>query len=438
MLQTNTIQSLAKVHEDTAKSIKSIVLPIFERLHSELKAKNKEISKGAGKGGKAVDKARNTSQKHIELLGQHTAAFDSAGGKLSANDDPYVLQRGIFHRLNKQVQEENNNRQDMLAVQSSFGQFEEYIVKTFQSGMLQFDQLMNTQADQTRMLYSDMGKQSQNVQPGFEWNGFLKRNNGIMIDPSAPPRSVETLGFANQDHRATKPLIAGSLERKSKVLKKYEPGFYAVTPAKYLHEFKTNDDFAKDPVPENSLYLPDCVIGALDANRFAVKGKDASKGLAAKMSMSHEFQFQAHSPQDAQKWWEVIRSVAGQTSTEMPENASFEGAGAGAGAVPMSSGHAGGAVPASTTQSAYDGAPTQSGYAGQSGSAAPMQSAGHVGGVGNTASMSSAAGGANTGMPMAGNQATTSAAGQTGQQGANTIYVPHGTNVVHHSGMPGQ
>ncbi|PNS21910.1 Phosphatidylinositol 4,5-bisphosphate-binding protein SLM2 [Sphaceloma murrayae] len=319
-MRSNT-QGLANSHTETAKVLKGTVLPILERLHAEIKNKNKELTKGAGKGSKLVDKARNTTQKHIELLGQHTASFDSSGGKVHAHEDPYILQRGVYHRLNKQIVEENNNRQDLLSVQNSFAQFEAHIVQTFQDAINQFNQTVGHQADQQRAMYGDITANSSAIKPDFEWNGFIQRNNSVMIDPSGAPRSIDGVNFPNQNHRATQPMIAGSLEKKGKVLKKYETNFYVVTPSKYLHEFKTDDDFAKDPTPENSLYLPDCVVGALDGLKFAVKGKDASKGtLGIKIAMSHEFQFKAHTPADAQKWHEILQQVAGQTSTELPDS----------------------------------------------------------------------------------------------------------------------
>lgn len=88
-----------------------------------------------------------------------------------------------------------------------------------------------------------------------------------------------------------------------------------------MHEYETDDDLAKDPSPENSLYLPDCVVGALDGAKFAVKGKDVSKGkLGVNMSTSHEFQFKAHTPQDAATWYQIIKSAAGQVTAELPES----------------------------------------------------------------------------------------------------------------------
>lgn len=319
-IRSNT-QGISNQHYETAKQLKSAVLPIFDRLHTEIKNKNKELTKGAGKGGKAVDKARQQTQKQIELLGQYTATFDSHAGSLKATDDPYILQRGVNHRLNKQIQEENNNRQDLIAVQNSFAQFESHIIQEIQHGLGQFLQVVSAQAEHTKSAYGDMIGTSQRIPLDFEWNGFIQRNNTILIDPSAPPRTISQISFPNQNHRATQPLISGSLERKGKIMRSYETNYYVITPSKFLHEFKTDDDFAKDPVPEMSLYLPDCMIGAVNGQKFNVKGKDSSKGkIGGAFSMSHEIQFKAHTPQAANQWWEVIRSAAGTVTNEQPDS----------------------------------------------------------------------------------------------------------------------
>ena len=295
------------------------MVPVFTRLHAEIKNKTKELTKGAGKASKAVDKARAVTQKHIELLGQNTATFDSTGGKSDATNDPYVLQRGIYHRLNKQIQEENNNKQDMISVQNSFASFEAHVITTLQQGIQQLIQVLNQQAESQKTLYTDSLTTASQVAPDFEWIGFVQRNSNVLIDPNAPNRNIKTISFPNQDHIATQPMIAGSLERRGKMLKKYDTGYYVVSQSKFLHEYKTDDDFAKDPVPENSLYLPDCVVGAIDGNKFNVKGKDVSKGkIGNKMSMTHEFQFRAHTAADAATWWEVVRRCAGQVTEEKP------------------------------------------------------------------------------------------------------------------------
>lgn len=294
--------------------MKGSVLPILDRLHKEIKNKSKELASGAVKSAKEVDKARNTTQKHIELLGQQTANYESSGGKMTANDDPYVVHRQVFHRLNKQILEENNNRHDLIAVQNNFAQFESHIIEVIQQAMMSFNQFVGGQAQKDQQLLGDMLAAAQAVPPDFEWTKFTERNQNMLIDPNAGDRTIEGIAFPNQGHKSTKPLIEGTLERKSRnklSMSGYSTGYYVVTPSKYLHEFKDNDNFRKDPTPEMSIYLPDATIGATNNEKFHVKGKDVSKGLSSKLSGSSEISFKAHTAADAAKWFEVIRSVAG-------------------------------------------------------------------------------------------------------------------------------
>lgn len=316
-VRTNT-HGISTLHTETAKAIDGQVMPILKRLHQEIKSKAKELNKGANQGSKSVAKARDHSQKQVEALGQHAASFDSAGGKIdNPANDPYVLHRSIKHRLYKQVIEENSNRSDLIAVQENFGQFEAHVVQTFNQAMTLFLQIVGGQAERQKALYTDIAGKIQSVPTDYEWMQFLHRYGNVMIDPSAPQKKPEEMAFANQEHKATKPLIAGTLERKSRALgglTGYKSAYYAVSPAKYLHQYEDNVDNGKnEPSPDMSLYLPDCAIGAVKDSRFNVKGKDVSKGKVGNaFQQSHELQFKAHSPQDAQQWWTIICQAAGQ------------------------------------------------------------------------------------------------------------------------------
>lgn len=297
---------------DTEKNLKGSVLPTLERLHKEIKNKSKELNSGAAQGAKAVEKARQLTQKHIELLGQNSASFDAAAGnKIEPHHDPYLIKRGINHRLNKQVTEENNHRNDILVVQNSFQQFEAHVLQTLQGVMEQFFQLMGGQLDRQRAMYADILGTAQRIPADFEWANFMVRNDATLVNPDSAPRSLSNITFPNMDHRSTQPLIEGSLERRSRaIIKGFSTGYYVVTPAHYLHEFKDDDDFRKDPNPELSLYLPDCIVGAIDGVKFNVKGKDVSGGKVGNaFHTTTELSFKAHTPTDAEKWWSVIKDA---------------------------------------------------------------------------------------------------------------------------------
>ncbi|KAK7976500.1 hypothetical protein PG989_014963 [Apiospora arundinis] len=311
-MRVNT-QALINSNAETEKTIKGTVLPILERLHKEIKVKTKEIMTGAEKSSKEVEKARNTTQKHIELLGQHSASFESTGGKMNPSEDPYVLHRGVIHRLNKQVMEENNHRNDLITVQSHFQDFEAHVIQVVQQVMEAFNAVAGGQAEKTRALYADMLSTAQRIPPDFEWKGFQHREGHQLVDPNESPRSVDSLTFPNQGHTSTKPLIEGSLERKSRNKLSWgtQTGYYVVTPSKFLHEFKDDDNFRADPKPELSIYLPDAVIGTPNGDKFNVKGKDKSSSFSSKLAGASELSFKAHTPADAQKWFEAIRTAAG-------------------------------------------------------------------------------------------------------------------------------
>lgn len=305
-------------HIETEKNLKGSVLPILDRLHKEIKNKTKELASGAVKSAKEVEKARNNTQRHIELLGQQTASHDSTGGKIGATEDPYVVHRGVLHRLANQVLHENNNRHDLIAVQNNFAQFEQHVIEVIQQTLASFNQFVGGQSQKEQQLYVDILGTAQAIPLNFEWTNFIERNGNLLVDPKSPERTVDGITFANQDHKSTKPLIEGTLERKSRnklSMSGYSTGYYVVTPSRYLHEFKDNDNLKKDPTPELSIYLPDAVIGgATNGEKFNVKGKDVSGGIGSKLSGSPEISFKAHTAADAQKWYEVIRAAAGTSA----------------------------------------------------------------------------------------------------------------------------
>lgn len=177
--------------------------------------------------------------------------------------------------------------------------------------MASFNQFVGGQAQKDQSLYGDMLATAQRIPADFEWKGFVSRNGNLLVDPNSDPRSVNSIAFPNQNHSATQPLIEGTLERKSRSMLSsgYSTGYYVVTPSKFLHEFKDNDNFRKDPTPELSIYLPDATIGSTNGEKFNVKGKDHSKGIGAKLSGTSEIAFKAHSPADAQKWFQVSNSA---------------------------------------------------------------------------------------------------------------------------------
>ena len=59
----------------------------------------------------------------------------------------------------------------------------------------------------------------------YEWNAFVDGNENF-VDPRLPVRNVENITYPGKDDPAASEVRAGMLERKSKYLKSYTPGWY--------------------------------------------------------------------------------------------------------------------------------------------------------------------------------------------------------------------
>lgn len=61
-----------------------------------------------------------------------------------------------------------------------------------------------------------------------EWNNFISGNDQF-IDPQLPIRHIENITYPGKDHPAAAEVRAGMLERKSKYLRSYTPGWYVTS-----------------------------------------------------------------------------------------------------------------------------------------------------------------------------------------------------------------
>jgi hypothetical protein len=156
-----------------------------------------------------------------------------------------------------------------------------------------------------------------------EWDAFVEHNDN-MVDPRIPIRHVENIHYPGKDHPAAAEVRAGMLERKSKYLKSYTPGWFAcifqsfhepmLTSSRYvlspthLHEFKSADRIQSQP-PVMSLYLPEQKLGShsqLDSSshKFMLKGRQTGS-----MHRGHAWVFRAESHDTMLAWFEDIKNL---------------------------------------------------------------------------------------------------------------------------------
>ncbi|BFZ56602.1 hypothetical protein PYCC9005_003649 [Savitreella phatthalungensis] len=298
---------LSNDHQTFGNQVDSTLVKGAKRLDGEIKDFVKRLDKDGVKGSKSVSKLQSDTEKHITLLGTHIAKSSGPASSIKASEDPYITHRGVLHRLHNQVTEENDHTDTLLALQKECADFEAQIVQSIQNLVSQLGSQASAEATNLQNSHNSLSQNTSTVTPTAVWGTFAQK--GGLLDAHAPKRSANSLVFAGKDDKATVPVIEGDLFRKGTVIKKYNAGYYVLTPSGFLHEFKSKSH-ESDPEPEWSIDVSTCALGAHSSpqsqkNKFILSGK--TKGL---ISSKHDFAFQATSYEELVRWWTAIKKFA--------------------------------------------------------------------------------------------------------------------------------
>lgn len=154
------------------------------------------------------------------------------------------------------------------------------------------------------------------MQKDLEWMQFV-HNDPHLVKPELPLRRVQDIDYPGKDHPAAAEIRAGMLERKSKYLKSYTPGWYVLSPT-HLHEFKSADNIYSQP-PVMSLYLGDQKLGShsgpeSNSHKFMLKGRQSGG-----MHRGHSWVFRAETYDTMMAWFDAIKSLTEKTGAERTE-----------------------------------------------------------------------------------------------------------------------
>lgn len=260
--------------------------------------------------------------KAIEALGTHSATLETSQTKQDAKHDPYLLHRQVHHKLLRQVRDENSLQDNSARMQDDFTIFEAAIVTTIRDVVTGYD--INVAQRESQVIKgwsSAIAKTATDsaANPNREWQSFAQREKGRLVDPSLPKRSVRSIGFTGKGAAISTPLREGQLQKKGKMLKKYDTMYYVLTPAGYLHEYRDGNQ-ENESDPSLSIYLPDATIGAHSAAGMSDLGDTHKKnkgenkfniltkgGLTGKT----EYVFKASTPEECVAWWEALQKASG-------------------------------------------------------------------------------------------------------------------------------
>ncbi|PSN62550.1 hypothetical protein BS50DRAFT_577456 [Corynespora cassiicola Philippines] len=296
-----------------AKEIESEVINQLSGLRADLAQKIKEIKSLSGDFKNSVEKEKETTRKCVAALEEALSLVDSDPSAVAGKGDPYVVRLGVDRQVERQIDEENYLHRAYLNLENSGRELESIVIGEIQKAYNALASIMKREADEMYSTIDRLRNGPIGMPRDLEWNQFVT-NDPHFVNPNLPLRRLEDIEYPGKHHPATAEVRAGMLERKSKYLKSYTPGWYVLSPT-HLHEFKSADStYVQAPVM--SLYLPDQKLGShaqpgSSSHKFVLKGRQTGS-----MHRGHTWVFRAETYDTMLAWYEDIKNLTEKSGEE--------------------------------------------------------------------------------------------------------------------------
>lgn len=117
--------------------------------------------------------------------------------------------------------------QAFLNLESSGRELESIVVGEIQKAYNALAGILKREADEAYDTVERLRSGPVAMAKDHEWDAFVEKNEHF-VDPRLPVRRVQNITYPGKDHAAAAEVRSGMLERKSKYLKSYTPGWYVV------------------------------------------------------------------------------------------------------------------------------------------------------------------------------------------------------------------
>ncbi|KAK2768673.1 hypothetical protein FQN54_000529 [Arachnomyces sp. PD_36] len=301
-------QALVEVNK--AKEVENEVILRLAGLRTDLQNKTKEIKGLSGDFKNSVDKEVEATRKAVRQLQESLGLVDTDPAVTSGKGDPFIVRMNVDRQVEKQIEEENYLHRAFLNLEKSGRELEAIVVGEIQAAYNAYASILKREADVAYDAVEKLRDGPISMPKDHEWNFFISSNDNL-VDSRVPLRNFENISYPGKDHPAAAEVRAGMLERKSKYLKSYTPGWYVLSPT-HLHEFKSADRISSQS-PVMSLYLPEQKLGShsqddSSSHKFMLKGRQTGA-----MHRGHSWVFRAESHETMLAWYEDIKNLTEKT-----------------------------------------------------------------------------------------------------------------------------
>ncbi|KAH9811880.1 Pleckstrin domain-containing protein [Melampsora americana] len=298
---------IAEEHDALAKVVHSSIVSHLQKLKNEVKLHILNIIQDTGRLATLVARERESSIRLITSLTRSIAFVKHSPLNLESRQDPWLCNQLVLEQLRKQVQEENMLQKSILIMQTNSAQFEEGLVRAIQSIWAVYHEYNTRKSGEVYNRWASSANLIDAISPTTEWEAFSSREN-CLLDPDTPLRNPQKINYPGIGDPCTIPIHQGILLRKKRYTRSYGEGYFVITPAGYLHEFKSSD-IRKSSTPELSIFLLECTLGPPSHFQARTQKFDLILGKKSKFNRGQAYTFRAKNNNELMIWWNALKEL---------------------------------------------------------------------------------------------------------------------------------
>lgn len=186
--------------------------------------KIKEIKSLSGDFKNNVDKEQDGTRRAVEAYEEalHSAAHDPASA--IGKHDPFIQRLQVEKQIERQIEEENYLHRAYLNLEGSGRELESIVVGEVQKAYNAYAGILKRESDAAVSTFENLKTGPIAMPKDREWVSWVEKDPHF-LSPDIPLRRFENMHYPGKHESAAAEIRAGNLERKSKYLKSYTPGW---------------------------------------------------------------------------------------------------------------------------------------------------------------------------------------------------------------------
>ncbi|EPB84648.1 hypothetical protein HMPREF1544_08591 [Mucor circinelloides 1006PhL] len=297
------------LHHESAGYLEKAVIPALRAIKNDIKTMIIAIQKDKALKSTDIFESRMQVDKLISRLDKVIECCNRSPQTANDNTDPFLVNLGIIHAVRELCDHENRLHDNILNLQKETGIFEQKIIENTRYVIQKLEEFRLKNKLEHKDFIGKVVETFNGIKPTLEWNEFVRRNQYNLILENSAYKTENMVEYPNQDSKFVRALKIGPLQIKTGVMRSWTEGVYLLTPAGFLHGYKTPKHFQTNPLrPNYSVFVPHCSIERDEDGSFELRGKEKR----ASMGLGSHYTFRASNPRDGQQWFEALVRMADQ------------------------------------------------------------------------------------------------------------------------------